>query len=246
MFRFFKRRTNIIKRTNKLFTMKKYYVYKDGLQQGPFTIDELVNLNITHETLIWYEGIEDWKKAVELEELNVIIKNIPPPVTKNKTQTPPPISKNKALEKNPLPRKKIKLVIIIVLVVLIVGFLFEALYRGYQVKQNEIQEQIDEQREKIDEQEKIEEERRVEKEKQIKKEKAIQRQAELDMLKYEYDQALINYQAAQIQLNSIQEFKFLRTESEKQQQVQDQLEIISDWASEIERIENELKKYQVH
>lgn len=43
----------------------KYWIYVDGLQRGPFTIDELAQLNIKPDTPVWYEGLDNWIKAAE-------------------------------------------------------------------------------------------------------------------------------------------------------------------------------------
>jgi|DEB19_MinimDraft_2_1074335.scaffolds.fasta_scaffold127999_1 hypothetical protein len=53
-----------------------------------------------------------------------------------------------------------------------------------------------------------------------------QRKAELQSLNYDYDQAITNLRVAKIRLEEIQKFQLLRTVSEKQQQVQVQLETI--------------------
>jgi hypothetical protein len=56
--------------------MKKYY-YLDGPdKKGPFTEEELINLNLDREVLIWTEGFEKWKPLTEVDEL---IRIIPPP-----------------------------------------------------------------------------------------------------------------------------------------------------------------------
>jgi hypothetical protein len=44
-----------------------YFVYLDGRQQGPLTKEQLQTLNITRETPVWYEGLQDWKPAGEAE-----------------------------------------------------------------------------------------------------------------------------------------------------------------------------------
>lgn len=73
--------------------MKKYY-YSDGQQQfGPFSKKELKSNNINKETLVWYDGLKDWTKASEVEELADLfpVTPTPPPLPKQKTTTPPPI-----------------------------------------------------------------------------------------------------------------------------------------------------------
>lgn len=62
----------------------KHFFYFDGEKQnGPFTFEQLKNENIKKETLIWFEGLDDWKPAKEIRELDEIFELIPPPIPKN-------------------------------------------------------------------------------------------------------------------------------------------------------------------
>lgn len=49
--------------------MKSYYFIKDGSQQGPFSLSELKNQDITRDTKVWFYGLEDWTKLSAIEEL---------------------------------------------------------------------------------------------------------------------------------------------------------------------------------
>jgi len=63
--------------------MKKYfYIDSNDQQVGPLTIDELKKSNITVETLIWYDELNNWTELKNLKELrnNIIVK---PPEIKN-------------------------------------------------------------------------------------------------------------------------------------------------------------------
>ena len=60
--------------------MIKYYLH-DGLEnKGPFSIEELKNQQIKKSTPIWKEGMEDWKNAADLSELEEIFSATPPPL----------------------------------------------------------------------------------------------------------------------------------------------------------------------
>ncbi|WP_340200516.1 CD225/dispanin family protein [Ascidiimonas sp. W6] len=60
--------------------MKKYF-YTDGTDKfGPFTLGELKEKNISRETLIWFEGLGDWKPASGVPELDELFVLSPPPV----------------------------------------------------------------------------------------------------------------------------------------------------------------------
>lgn len=43
----------------------KIWVYLNGIQQGPYTLEELQQLNLTPSTPVWYEGLPQWLPASE-------------------------------------------------------------------------------------------------------------------------------------------------------------------------------------
>jgi len=107
--------------------MQKFYIHKDDKQQGPFSIDELKDLKITRDAMVWFEGEENWKKASDIDEIKSLFTSIPPPITPA-TVTPPVLKKDEP--KKPVtfiqPEKKknksLKYVFIIVgILVLLVG-----------------------------------------------------------------------------------------------------------------------------
>ena len=55
--------------------MKKYYYSHNDQNLGPFSISELKEKNIYPETMIWYEGIDDWVRADSLKELKPLFKS---------------------------------------------------------------------------------------------------------------------------------------------------------------------------
>jgi GYF domain 2 len=59
--------------------MKQYFLHDGQNQLGPFSPEELKGKNITSETFVWKEGMSDWVKANEIEELRVLLINTPPP-----------------------------------------------------------------------------------------------------------------------------------------------------------------------
>lgn len=68
-----------------------YHIFLDGQQQGPFEIEQLRQLEISAETMVWAEGFSDWTRAEDVKELNTLfIKSFPPPFNNNKSATPPP------------------------------------------------------------------------------------------------------------------------------------------------------------
>lgn len=62
--------------------MRQYYIHDGTKQSGPFAIDELRTLNINAKTSVWYEGLEGWTTADQVEELKNIYSHTPPPFAK--------------------------------------------------------------------------------------------------------------------------------------------------------------------
>jgi len=63
--------------------MKKYYIIENNEKKGPFSFEELKEFKISFNTLIWTEGLTDWTKAKNIDELKTILDKIPPPIPKN-------------------------------------------------------------------------------------------------------------------------------------------------------------------
>lgn len=61
-----------------------YYASLDGKQAGPFSETEIVRLindkKITRETLVWHQGMNQWKPAGDVPEILRIIALSPPPL----------------------------------------------------------------------------------------------------------------------------------------------------------------------
>lgn len=53
--------------------MKKYFYSNDNQKNGPYSFEELKNENIKNETLIWFEGLDDWTKGKYVLELKEIL-----------------------------------------------------------------------------------------------------------------------------------------------------------------------------
>jgi len=59
----------------------KYYFYSDGgKQKGPLAFEQLKDENIDKDTLVWFEGLADWKPANEINELDTFFQLDPPPI----------------------------------------------------------------------------------------------------------------------------------------------------------------------
>ena len=88
--------------------MKNYFYSNDNQKNGPYTFEELKNENIKQETLIWYEGLDDWTKASDLNEMIPILELIPPSFSELKEERSDLIEKteinNEEEEKKQIPK----------------------------------------------------------------------------------------------------------------------------------------------
>jgi len=66
--------------------MKQYYYSEEDNKKGPFSLKDFENINITNDTLIWYEGLNDWTPAKDLEEFASVLAVKPPPVPTEKAK----------------------------------------------------------------------------------------------------------------------------------------------------------------
>jgi hypothetical protein len=58
-----------------------YYFENAGISNGPCTKEELKN-RITKATLVWCEGMSDWAKASDVQDLQDLFRETPPPLPK--------------------------------------------------------------------------------------------------------------------------------------------------------------------
>lgn len=53
--------------------MKQYYIVSFGHKQGPYSLDELASRNLTPETMIWTDGMNDPCPASAIDELRPLL-----------------------------------------------------------------------------------------------------------------------------------------------------------------------------
>lgn len=84
-----------------------FYVDSDGRQKGTFTPEELRAENVKKDTLVWTQGMTDWKRAEEVDELRYLFTQAstqyPPSypsqrTTQSDAQTAPPMPKTWMIE----------------------------------------------------------------------------------------------------------------------------------------------------
>ena len=105
--------------------MRQYYIYDGQKKKGPFDLEQLKSQSLSKETPVWYEGLENWAMAGNIDELQELFirKKTPPPL--------PKLFEKKALFRNevlnsftdaqeivPQPNKKSLLIPILVFVII--------------------------------------------------------------------------------------------------------------------------------
>ncbi len=87
--------------------MKNWY-YSDGVEKyGPFLLEELKNHPIDEKTLVWIEGMDDWKPAREVSEIAEVLnfdKSLPPPISSGDLRNKNVFEEDFLEEDRPMPK----------------------------------------------------------------------------------------------------------------------------------------------
>lgn len=57
--------------------MTRYWIVVDKAHEGPFTIEELAEKNLSGDTYAWYPGLPKWTKIKDIPELSPIVAEQP-------------------------------------------------------------------------------------------------------------------------------------------------------------------------
>lgn len=96
--------------------MNKFFVVVNDKKEGPYSVDELLQKDITANTLVWSEGFVDWTEAKEVVGLKEFLTKIPPPIP-NQTN----FIQQQAKEKERIVAKELKAAFKLFLLGCIVG-----------------------------------------------------------------------------------------------------------------------------
>jgi len=66
--------------------MTEYYIILNDKQKGPLTKEEILKMDLSRETPIWHNGIDDWTVLSDLKEFKKQL-NAKPPAFKQKTDS---------------------------------------------------------------------------------------------------------------------------------------------------------------
>jgi hypothetical protein len=226
--------------------MKKYYLHNGTESSGPFDIEELKAKNIITQTPVWYEGLEKWKTAGEIEELKSLFVVMPPTINPF-TAAPTPKVENTEKENQILGLSKTTFIIVCTVLVLIGCSLYinnleekrsqelqqknhKTEIENYQLdlKQKELEEQ------KIQEviQQKIDSERVVRERKQL----STNRLLLIEKTLTDYQ---TNLDATEKKLHDVSGFKLLRSAAEKKEQMDLLQKNIDSFKNEMNQLKQE-------
>lgn len=203
--------------------MKQYFIYQNGEQSGPFFIEELENKKIGREILVWTEGLTDWQKAENIEELNSLFKTVPPPIQRfappAAERENPYIQQLETSKKGSSTIKKVGIFLGITILLFVSVCAFVTYQNDQDLKQRELETRIAEQ------------ERQV-------------REARIREINNELNTVYQNIEQAKKQLHDISSFHFLRSERERHRQISEAEEIVESWQNKKNNLEKEIKSLQ--
>lgn len=248
--------------------MNTYYIHSGNESIGPFGLDELKSRNITKTTPVWCQGMEDWKHAGEVAELKSLLIVTPPPLKPiiTPSQAPKDIENDIENNRENNREKKIENVIekeeanpkilglkrdiffpIAIALILIIGTvsfnLFEENRKNALEQKNMVTERNNQQfqlQEKEIEEQKI---RIAEQERKEAERLSVEKSQKLSSRLLEIQKILLadirNLEQAKNKLIEANEFEFLRTTDEKNDDISLIQRDIDHWISEIEKLRQE-------
>lgn len=232
--------------------MKKYYLHDGTESSGPFDLEELKTKNITKASPVWFEGMQHWKTASEIPELNFLFVASPPPIS-SFSSTKPVHKEEKVKE----VRKILGLasstffIVCVVLVLATSTVIFNNLRenksRELRVKNHKTEvenHQLEEQQKELEQQKLLEEEA-----KKAAEERAIEDKKQADSDRIIEIEKLIaisksNLEATNSKLKNASGFKVLRTPEEKKEELNALNKKIDSINTEIDQLKiesNQLK-----
>lgn len=86
--------------------MEKFYIVINNEQKGPFSVNEILKMDVNQNTLGWNENYDNWTELKNIEQFKIKLSKKPPPIPKTNDNQPLKVilTKEKKEKKN---RKKI-------------------------------------------------------------------------------------------------------------------------------------------
>jgi len=80
--------------------MKKYFLHNGTEQKGAYTIEELKQMDLTADLMIWHEGLVEWTEISNVPELKNLLKSEPTPPLFIQRTPPPPFNPKPQINSN--------------------------------------------------------------------------------------------------------------------------------------------------
>lgn len=226
--------------------MKTYFINNGNENGGPFTIEELKLQDISRATLVWYNGMDEWKYAGEIAELQFLFQVVPPPIKPVQESSSPVITEARSI----LGLKKSHFILAVAFAVIMIFILVLTIIQNN--KRSILEErnrQTELANEKVQLEQKADIEQRIQDEIQnkiatennnnFKKDSINNRLVEVKALLIEKKREL---NEADTDLMATKRFKILRSEEDKSDQISSAQNAILVLKKEIDNLESELNR----
>lgn len=227
--------------------MKKYFLHDGTEPNGPFDFEELTAKKITKKTPVWFEGMENWKYAGEVAELNQLFMVVPPPIEAFVATPPTPKVERTVRTRKILGLSKNTFWIGSgILLLLVFTYFFNTLQeeRSRELKQKNYKTEVENrkyelQQKEIENQKIIEAEAEKAAAQRMNKEKKQTFATRISEIQKTIEDYKINIEVTEKKLENAAGFKVLRTAAEKKEQLDVLQNEINKSRSEIELLQKE-------
>jgi hypothetical protein len=227
--------------------MRTYYINNGNENAGPFTLEELKNQQIKENTLVWYQGMDEWKHAVDLVDFkpffNVVLppikRSIPTPKAQVTKTTPTILGLKKSYFFLALAFSAI-MIMVFTLTIIQNNKRDELDLKNKQTEFGNVQVEL-QQKESNEQRIQQEIQKRIESQNNNKRRKdsITNRLSEIKILLIEDKNQLAE---AKKNLSDAEDFKLLRSETTKEEQIRLIQNDIENWKSEIDLLEDEANR----
>jgi hypothetical protein len=60
--------------------MENFFIVINNEQKGPFSVKEILEMDINQKTLVWNENYDDWTELKNIEQFKIKLSKKPPPI----------------------------------------------------------------------------------------------------------------------------------------------------------------------
>jgi len=227
--------------------MKKYFLHDGTEPSGPFDFEELKAKKITKKSPVWFEGMDNWKYAGEVAELNPLFMVLPPPIASFEAAPPTPKVERTVGSRKILGLSKNTFWIgSAILVLLVFTYFFNTLQeeRSRELKQKNYKTEVENrkyelQQKEIENQKIIEAEAEKAAAERMTKEKKQTFTTRISEIQKTIEDYKINIEVTEKKLENAAGFKVLRTPAEKKEQMDVLQNEINKSNSEIKLLQKE-------